>query len=194
VQKSFSLGIVKALIEKTQVKVHALYRSDKRSSGLFEYHKKNSDRVVLHLCDPNSEDSLIEVSKNLNSIDFIINSIGLLHDSNKGIKPERKIEDCEFQKLIELYKVNTLISVSIYKVFKDFFKKRSPTLFSTVSAKVGSVSENALGGWYGYRMSKAALNAGLKSLSGVNIINVLDDTLTGKDAHFLSWDGKTISW
>jgi NAD(P)-dependent dehydrogenase (short-subunit alcohol dehydrogenase family) len=234
--RGIGLGIVKALIEKTDVKVHAVYRNGERSSGLFEYHKAHSNRLELHLCDPNSEESLVEVSKKLDKIDFIINSVGLLHDDKKQIKPERKIEDCEVNNLMELYQVNTLISVLIYKVFKNFIKKRRPTLFSSVSAKVGSIAENGLGGWYGYRMSKAALNMFLKNAAiesarrasnvsvvsihpgttvtdlskpfiektnyklhspeeaGVNIINVLDDTLTGKEAHFLSWDGKTISW
>ncbi len=234
--RGIGLGIVKALVEKTDVKVHALYRNEERSSDLFEYYKDNTDRIELHLCDPNSESSLIKVSQKLTSIDFIINSIGVLHDEKKDINPERKIEDCDVKSLMELYQVNTLISVLLYKVFKNFFKKKDPTLFSSVSAKVGSITENGLGGWYGYRMSKAALNMFLKNVAiessrrasnisvvsihpgttvtnlskpfigktsyklhspeeaGANIIGVLDDTLTGKEAHFLSWDGKTISW
>ena len=41
----------------------------------------------------------------------------------------------------------------------------NPAVFATISARVGSISDNQLGGWYSYRMSKAALNMGMKNLS-----------------------------
>ncbi|MGP5193795.1 hypothetical protein [Psychrobacter celer] len=40
-----------------------------------------------------------------------------------------------------------------------------PAIFATISARVGSISDNRLGGWYSYRISKAALNMGMKNLS-----------------------------
>ena len=66
--------------------------------------------------------------------------------------------------------INALASLLIAKHIKPLLAKAerdadNPAVFATISARVGSISDNELGGWYSYRMSKAALNMGMKNLS-----------------------------
>lgn len=161
--RGIGLGLVKALLEKTSVEVVATYRSEEKAWLLKELLSVHSDRLELKQISPESESDLLEFKEELGDLDFIINSIGLLHD--EFMKPERKLEDINFEMMLESYKVNALISAKIAKVFFKSFRKKSPTLFSTVSAKVGSIEDNRLGGWYAYRASKAALNMILKNVA-----------------------------
>jgi NAD(P)-dependent dehydrogenase (short-subunit alcohol dehydrogenase family) len=156
-------GIVKALLESTSVQVCAVYRSEKRAGELIELSKQSGDRLILKQLDSIDEESLKLLYEEFSEIDFIINSIGLLHDDK--MQPERKIEDCNHETMIDSFKVNALITLSLAKTFKNSFRKKSATLFSTVSAKVGSIDDNSLGGWYSYRVSKAALNMLLKNIA-----------------------------
>ncbi|MGD2173648.1 MAG: short chain dehydrogenase, partial [Gammaproteobacteria bacterium] len=61
--------------------------------------------------------------------------------------------------------INTLPSLLLAKHFDAAFKRSGAPLLATVSARVGSIEDNRLGGWYSYRISKAALNMALKTLS-----------------------------
>ena len=92
--------------------------------------------------------------------DLIINCIGLLHDAS--IKPEKKLDDMAINSLRTLIDTNALGPAL---TIQHFIKLMSPSggIFATLSAKVGSIEDNRLGGWYGYRASKAALNMLIKT-------------------------------
>ena len=161
--RGIGLGIVKALLKSTEVEVCATCRDLDRSYDLKELLKNFKNRLVLKECDPGDEVSLRKIYEEFSELDFIINSAGVLHTDT--MTPERKIEDCSLEHMVEAFKVNTLITVNIAKVFREALKKKTPTLFSTVSAKVGSIDDNRMGGWYSYRASKAALNMILKNIA-----------------------------
>lgn len=61
--------------------------------------------------------------------------------------------------------INALPSLLLAKHLQANFKHKRPGIFATISAKVGSIEDNRLGGWYSYRASKAALNMCLKTLA-----------------------------
>ena len=63
------------------------------------------------------------------------------------------------------FRVNTLPSLLLAKHFSKALKQSPAPLLATISARVGSIEDNRLGGWYSYRTSKAALNMALKTLS-----------------------------
>ena len=67
--------------------------------------------------------------------------------------------------LLESVRVNTLPTLLLAKYFSAALKRSPAPLLAAVSARVGSIEDNRLGGWYSYRMSKAALNMALKTLS-----------------------------
>ena len=93
---------------------------------------------------------------------LIINCIGVLHDAS--IKPEKKLGDLEINSLRTLMDINAFGPALTIKHFIDLISA-SGGIFATLSAKVGSIEDNRLGGWYGYRTSKAALNMLIKTAS-----------------------------
>ncbi|ACV26437.1 SDR family NAD(P)-dependent oxidoreductase [Kangiella koreensis] len=99
-------------------------------------------------------------------VDLIINAIGILHDS-KELQPEKKIEDFNLDNFIEMMTVNASATALIAKHFIKLLKQSDaqPAILASLSARVGSISDNRLGGWYSYRASKAALNQIIKTLS-----------------------------
>ena len=161
--RGIGLGLVKALLSNTDVEICAVVRDLSRSEDLVELSKNNPNRILIKTVESYDEEHLKSLYEEYGELDFIINSIGFLHTD--AIKPERKIEDCTLDNMLEAFKVNSIISIAIAKTFMPAFKKKSPTLFSTVSAKVGSIDDNGMGGWYSYRASKSALNMFLKNIA-----------------------------
>ncbi len=86
---------------------------------------------------------------------------GILHSDT--IVPEKRIEDVGIKQVMALWHINALIPFLFVQALLPRLS-RSPTCRIVVfSARVGSISDNRLGGWYGYRSSKAALNMLLKT-------------------------------
>ena len=79
--------------------------------------------------------------------------------------PEKSIRALDADFLLENMRINTLPTLLLAKHFSSALKKSPAPLLATISARVGSIEDNRLGGWYSYRMSKAALNMALKTLS-----------------------------
>lgn len=96
----------------------------------------------------------------------IICCTGILHsdgsNSNTALKPEKRLEDMQQAQFAEYFKVNTILPAMWIKHAVKLVHKESATV-TVFSARVGSISENELGGWYGYRASKAALNMIVKT-------------------------------
>ncbi len=96
-------------------------------------------------------------------IDLLILATGLLHGEN--IQPEKSAKQITLGALQESFAVNCFGPALAAKYFLPLFDRRRKTAFAALSARVGSISDNRLGGWYAYRASKAALNMMLKTLS-----------------------------
>ncbi len=94
---------------------------------------------------------------------FVFVATGLLHRAEKG--PEKSLRDLDANWLAECYKVNAIGPALIAKHFLPLMPKDQITKFAAISARVGSISDNRLGGWYGYRAAKAALNMMIRNLS-----------------------------
>jgi NAD(P)-dependent dehydrogenase (short-subunit alcohol dehydrogenase family) len=88
---------------------------------------------------------------------------GLLHDDEKG--PEKSLRQLDADWLLKNYQVNAVGPALIAKYFLPLMERREIIRFAVLSARVGSISDNHLGGWYGYRASKAALNMMIRNLS-----------------------------
>lgn len=91
---------------------------------------------------------------------LIINTIGVLH-TNQWM-PEKKLEDLNADQLLDQVKIN---AIGPALTIRHFSKLLDPaqSIMVTLSAKVGSIEDNRLGGWYSYRASKAALNMLIKT-------------------------------
>jgi NAD(P)-dependent dehydrogenase (short-subunit alcohol dehydrogenase family) len=116
--------------------------------------------------DFSKEDQYQRIAEYLKSqnikLDFIIHTLGRLGLEGK---PERSIREVSGEQLLKTMEVNFGSAVYAGKYLTPFLHRDRVTLFSSLSAMVGSISDNKVGGWYGYRCSKAALNMYLKNLS-----------------------------
>lgn len=97
-------------------------------------------------------------------LDVVINSMGLLH-SPEGLRPERKIEEFNLEDHLKVYQVNCVSTLILAQALKSLLRESSAPTFAAISAKVGSIGDNNIGGWHSYRISKAALNMAIKNLS-----------------------------
>ena len=98
------------------------------------------------------------------ALDLVINCAGLLHRPG-GIAPERRLAEVRADWLMEAFAVNGAGPLLLAKHFEALLPRRERAVFASLSARVGSIGDNRLGGWYAYRGSKAAQNMFLRTLS-----------------------------
>ena len=91
---------------------------------------------------------------------LIINAAGVLHTAD--FMPEKKLGDLSYAQLEATFRVNTFGPALVLRHFSALLDRQRGVL-ALISAKVGSIEDNRLGGWYSYRASKAALNMLLKT-------------------------------
>ncbi|MDB5715395.1 MAG: C-factor [Sphingomonadales bacterium] len=89
-------------------------------------------------------------------IRLIVVASGLL--GNDTVSPEKSLRDLDPTSLAHLFAVNAIGPALIAKHFLPLLPRDGRSVFAALSARVGSIGDNRLGGWYGYRASKAALN------------------------------------
>ena len=134
-----------------------------------DFEADNLHWLAMNICDEESIKQAADTIKQQTAhIDWVINCAGLLHSGAQ--QPEKALRQVETAFFLENMQVNALASLLIAKHVKPLLAKAErsndkPAIFTTISARVGSISDNQLGGWYSYRMSKAALNMGMKNLS-----------------------------
>jgi len=90
---------------------------------------------------------------------LIVHAAGLLH--RERIKPEKSYSAIEADALQAVFQVNTLGPAMVLRHFLPLLDPQGA--MAMLSAKVGSIGDNRLGGWYAYRASKAALNMLIKT-------------------------------
>ena len=145
------------------------YLEDETIENIISFSRSSSanpNKRVKHFCiDIEDEASIEEAAANLNglTLDEIIIASGLLHTENFG--PEKSIKDLKAENILKVLKVNTVGPAIIGKYFLPLLNKDSKSVMAFLSARVGSISENKLGGWYSYRASKSALNQIIKNFS-----------------------------
>ena len=121
------------------------------------------ERLHWHPLDLRDAEAIEAFAGGFERVDWIINCAGYLHGEMGG--PEKSIRAIDADFLLENMRINTLPTLLLAKHFSSALKKSPAPLLATISARVGSIEDNRLGGWYSYRMSKAALNMALKTLS-----------------------------
>ena len=90
---------------------------------------------------------------------FVCN--GILHSD--GIKPEKRLEDIDPVAMAEVFRINSILPALWLRALAPLLKAPTVCTLTVFSARVGSISDNRAGGWYSYRMSKAALNMLIKT-------------------------------
>jgi len=98
------------------------------------------------------------------AVRIVIVATGILHDG-ASLQPEKSTKDLDAGRLARSFAVNTIGPALVIKHFAPLLPRRGKGVLAALSARVGSISDNRLGGWYGYRASKAALNQVLRTAS-----------------------------
>jgi NAD(P)-dependent dehydrogenase (short-subunit alcohol dehydrogenase family) len=114
------------------------------------------------------EDQIDHAISEINCLDHapvtqVIICNGILHSDS--IKPEKRIEDFQAEAFNQVMNANALTPMLWIKKLISILSGKSPCKIVVFSARVGSISDNRLGGWYSYRASKSALNMMLKTTS-----------------------------
>ncbi|MEO0444270.1 MAG: SDR family NAD(P)-dependent oxidoreductase [Pseudomonadota bacterium] len=114
---------------------------------------------------PDSIQQAAEQIKNSGvNLDVLIVTTGILHN-DRGLFPEKSVSQLSADHFIQTMQVNALGPALVAQQFLPLLNKQKRCFFGAISARVGSISDNRLGGWYSYRASKAALNMLLKTLA-----------------------------
>lgn len=136
--------------------IHAISSKNlAKNDAYFTYQINYNDEYSINLVAK-------EVAKN-GALDLVIIATGLLH--NQYISPEKSLKDLSIDNFQQLFQANTILPALIAKYFAPYLATDRKTIFAALSARVGSISDNKLGGWYAYRASKAALNMIIKNLA-----------------------------
>ncbi|MFJ2692050.1 SDR family oxidoreductase [Pseudomonas sp. NPDC087336] len=134
-----------------------LLNEDSRCAGVRELGRNSVPRL-----DMEKPDSIARAAAELSEeapYQLIVHAAGLLHRDE--IKPEKSYSAIEADALLAVFQVNTLGPALVLRHFLPLLDPRGA--MAVLSAKVGSIGDNRLGGWYAYRASKAALNMLIKT-------------------------------
>lgn len=117
--------------------------------------------------DVRREESWLHIREYLKELgvefDLVISTIGTLEGAGKI--PEKSLKDINLKQLESVFSINAFHSVFTGKEFKNYLNRSNPSKLVFLSAMVGSIGENDIGGWYSYRASKTALNMFVKNMS-----------------------------
>ena len=145
------------------------YINDQSINSIFSFSRSSigidNNKVKHFSIDIENENSVQDAAKSVEEINFdeIIIASGLLHTNEFG--PEKSIKDLKADNILKILNVNTVGPAIIGKHFLPLLNKNNKSVMAFLSARVGSISENKLGGWYAYRASKSALNQIIKNFS-----------------------------
>jgi len=137
--------------------VHALVRSGAGPQGA---------RILpgrIDIADPASIEAAAQEVAAQGPPGLVIVATGYLHGDGGG--PEKRWREITAEGLARSFALNATGPALVARHFLDIMPRQGRSVFAALSARVGSISDNRAGGWYGYRASKAALNQILKCLA-----------------------------
>lgn len=121
--------------------------------------------VELDLTRPDSIEGLVAaLESEALAPSLVLNVAGLLHQGER-LQPEKRLEDLELASLERVFAVNAFGPALVMKHLLPLMHREGKAVMAVLSARVGSIGDNRLGGWYAYRASKAALNQFMKTAS-----------------------------
>lgn len=137
--------------------VHALARTVPASA----HRKVRPGRIDI--ADPARIEAAAREIADSGPVHLVLVATGHLHGPTVG--PERSWRDLDAEHLAHAFAINATGPALVARNFLPLMPRRERAIFAALSARVGSISDNRAGGWYGYRASKAALNQILKCLA-----------------------------
>ena len=164
------LGFVKQFLEPTFSvnQIYATYRTPESATELIALSQQYPEKLTALAMDITQESAIASATEQISfqtkAIHLVIYCVGILH-RGREFQPEKSLRQIGSDNLLQYFQINSIGAVLLAKHLMPLFKHQDSSIFAAISAKVGSIGDNRLGGWYGYRASKAALNMFLKTIS-----------------------------
>lgn len=124
-----------------------------------------SGRCTTQRIDLLDEATIATAAPGLGEVDLAIVATGLLHDDAANIRPEKTWRAIDPEAMRRSFEINTIGPALVAKHVLPLLPRDRRAVFTVLSARVGSISDNRIGGWYSYRASKAALNQIVRCLA-----------------------------
>jgi NAD(P)-dependent dehydrogenase (short-subunit alcohol dehydrogenase family) len=120
--------------------------------------------VAFDAANPDSVlDSAMQVQESFNQIHFLVNTVGILHTETQS--PEKNLKAIRADNLQYSFQINAILLPLLAQAYGKLLRHDQPAVLASLSARVGSIEDNQMGGWYAYRASKAAHNMLLKTIA-----------------------------
>ena len=103
------------------------------------------------------------VKATLGRVHLLVNTVGMLHGPRQ--QPEKRVRDVRPEALLHSFAITAVLLPLLAQSFSSLLRHDEPAVLASLSARVGSIEDNGLGGWYSYRASKAAHNMLLRTLA-----------------------------
>lgn len=137
--------------------LYDLLRSSSKVERLIGTSRQGKDGLeALDITDPHELAEFAQCCMALGPFHIILNATGLLHDG--ALQPEKRLADLDVSNMRRVFDVNTIAPALIYQLFSPLLPRQGKSVLAQFSARVGSISDNRIGGWYSYRAAKAAQN------------------------------------
>ncbi|MEH2307858.1 SDR family NAD(P)-dependent oxidoreductase [Nostoc sp.] len=159
--QGIGIGFVKRLLQDEKIaKVFATSRQLELATDLIALVDEHSGRLICLEMDITDELQIVETIQKIHTqvdkLHLVVNCVGLLHEDT--LQPEKSLRQINSENLLRYFQINSIGAVLLAKHLLPLLRHRERSVFASISAKLGSIGDNKLGGWYGYRASKAALN------------------------------------
>lgn len=166
--RGIGLEFVRVLLADRRFnRVYATYRCHDRAADLLALQSTYPQRLRCLKADIVDESQIMALVNRLGQdsdrLHLALYCVGLLHDGD--LQPEKGLRQLNSDQLMRYFQVNSIGAALLAKHLLPLLKHDQLSVLGAVSAKIGSIGDNRLGGWYGYRASKAALNMLMKTAS-----------------------------
>ncbi len=145
----------------------ATFRGETPPAALEALAERFGTRLQLLRCELADDASIAELASQLAAAKAILgltlHAAGILHEGE--LQPEKALQQARRESLARLFEINSIAPLLIARAVLPLVPRQGVSHFAALSAMVGSIGDNRIGGWYAYRASKAALNQLLKTLA-----------------------------
>ncbi|MCR9095761.1 MAG: SDR family oxidoreductase [bacterium] len=168
--RGLGLAFVRALLERPDVdRVVATSRAPDRSEALATLGETHGAALDLLALDVRDEASIALAASTLTDrgierLHTLVNCAGVLHEG-AALGPEKRLEAIDPDRLRTVFEVNAFGPILVAKHLLPKLRHDERAVIANLSARVGSIEDNRLGGWYAYRASKSAQNMFTRTLA-----------------------------
>ncbi|WAL59665.1 SDR family NAD(P)-dependent oxidoreductase [Thermocoleostomius sinensis] len=166
--RGIGLAFVKHLLQTDRsLQLYATYRQADTAIELLALSNDADDRLICLPMDVTDEAQIQQGIEQIFTIcpqlHLVINCVGILHEGT--LQPEKSLRQITADHLLRYFQVNSIATALLAKHLLPLLQHGDRSVFASISAKLGSIEDNQLGGWYGYRASKAALNMLIRTIA-----------------------------